>query len=164
MTIDTDDIMNIGLKLVGWKKMPPDSAIHVKGRKINRVLIAVDVTSAELILAKNLGCDAVIAHHPLGSAAVNFYKVLDRHTEFMVENGVPQDKAEDMVKNLKNRIEIKNHAHIYNDVRKMYEENLKGNLIVLGHLAGDSIGLNALADRLENKGVETIRLGIIPPN
>jgi hypothetical protein len=46
----------------------------------------------------------------------------------------------------------------------MYEENLKGNLIVLGHLAGDSIGLNALADRLEDKGVETIRLGIIPPN
>jgi putative NIF3 family GTP cyclohydrolase 1 type 2 len=272
MMIDTDDIMNIGLKLVGWKRMPPDSAIHVKGRKINKVLIAVDVTSAELILAKNLGCDAVIAHHPLGSAAVNFYKVLDRHTEFMVENGVPQDKAEDMVKNLKNRIEIKNHAHIYNDavdaariigmplvnihqpcdeymrkkildkinagnhdlvldvvksiedipefrnadtrikvahgssknkfgrwvlviaagtnggfpiakayfehkistviylhidyndLRKMYEENLKGNLIVLGHLAGDSIGLNALADRLEDKGVETIRLGIISPN
>jgi soluble P-type ATPase len=105
MMIDTDDIMNIGLKLVGWKRMPPDSAIHVKGRKINKVLIAVDVTSAELILAKKLG-----------SAAVNFYKVLDRHTEFMVENGVPQDKAEDMVKNLKNRIEIKNHAHIYNDV------------------------------------------------
>ena len=57
------------------------------------------------------------------------------------------------------------YLHIdYNDLRKMYEENLKGNLIVLGHLAGDSIGLNALADRLEDKGVETIRLGIIPPN
>jgi putative NIF3 family GTP cyclohydrolase 1 type 2 len=272
MMIDTDDIMNIGLKLVGWNRIPPDSAIHVKGSKINRALIAVDVTSAELILAKNLGCDVVIAHHPLGSAAINFYKVIDRHIEFMVEHGVPPDKAEDRVKNLKNRIEIKNHAHIYNDVidaariigmplvnihqpcdeymrkrildkinvgnhdlvldvvksiedipefrnaetrikvahgsaknkfgrwvlvlaagtnggfpiakayfeheistviylhidyndlRKMYEENLKGNLIVLGHLAGDSIGLNALADRLEDKGVETIRLGIIPPN
>ena len=56
------------------------------------------------------------------------------------------------------------YLHIdYNDLRKMYEENLKGNLIVLGHLAGDSIGLNALADRLEDKDVETIRLGIIPP-
>jgi hypothetical protein len=45
---------------------------------------------------------------------------------------------------------------------KIYEGNLKGNLIILGHLAGDSIGLNALADRLEENGLETVRLGIIP--
>jgi putative NIF3 family GTP cyclohydrolase 1 type 2 len=268
--IDTNEIMNIGLKLIDWKRMPPDSAIHVKGRKIKKVLIAVDVTSAELILAKNLGCDAVIAHHPLGSTALNFYKVFDRHIEFMLEHGVPKDKAEDIVKKMKNRIKVKSHAHIYtdvvstarilgmplvnihqpcdeymrrrildkiktgyndlvvdivksieeipefrnsdtrievcygskknkigrwalviaagtnggfpiakayfeygistviylhidyNDLTKIYEEKLKGNLIILGHLAGDSIGLNALADRLEEKGLETIRLGIIP--
>jgi putative NIF3 family GTP cyclohydrolase 1 type 2 len=270
--IDTSEIMKIGLKLVNWKKMPPDSAIHVKGRKIHKVLIAVDVTSAEIILAKNLGCDAVIAHHPLGCTALNFYKVFDRHIKFMLEHGVPQNKAADAVKKLKDRIEIKSHAHIYtdvvatarilgmplvnihqpcdeymrrrildniktgnpnlvidiiksiekipefrnsatrikvrygssknkigrwalviaagtnggfpiakayfehgistliylhidyNDLMKMYEENLKGNLIILGHLAGDSIGLNALSDRLEERGLETVRLGIIPSN
>jgi putative NIF3 family GTP cyclohydrolase 1 type 2 len=268
--IDTNEIMNIGLKLIDWKRMPPDSAIHVKGRKIKKVLIAVDVTSAELILAKNLGCDAVIAHHPLGSTALNFYKVFDRHIEFMLEHGVPKDKAENIVKKMKDRIKVKSHAHIYtdvvstarilgmplvnihqpcdeymrrrildkiktgyndlvldivksieeipefrnsdtrievcygskknkigrwalviaagtnggfpiakayfeygistviylhidyNDLTKIYEEKLKGNLIILGHLAGDSIGLNALADRLEEKGLETVRLGIIP--
>ncbi len=268
--IDTNEIMNIGLKLVNWKRIPPDSAIHVKGRKIKKVLIAIDVTSAELILAKNLGCDAVIAHHPLGSAALNFYKVFDRHIEFMLEHGVPQDKAADIVKKMKDRIKVKSHAHIYTDVvsaarilgmpllnihqpcdeymrrkildkiktgypdmvsdivksieeipefrnshtrikvcygskknkigrwalviaagtnggfpiakayfehgistviylhidykdlTKMYEEKLEGNLIILGHLAGDSIGLNALANRLEEKGLETVRLGIIP--
>lgn len=268
--IDTNEIMNIGLKLVNWKRIPPDSAIHVKGRKIKKVLIAVDVTSAELILAKKLGCDAVIAHHPLGSAALNFYKVFDRHIEFMLEHGVPQDEAADIVKKMKDRIKVKSHAYIYtevvstarilrmplvnihqpcdeymrrrildkikkgyhgmvldivksieeipefrnsdtrikvcygskknkigrwalviaagtnggfpiakayfdhgistviylhidyNDLTKMYEEKLKGNLIILGHLAGDSIGLNALANRLEEKGLETVRLGIIP--
>lgn len=268
--IDTNEIMNIGLKLVNWKRIPPDSAIHVKGRKIKKVLIAIDVTSAELILAKNLGCDAVIAHHPLGSAALNFYKVFDRHIEFMLEHGVPQDKAADIVKKMKDRSKVKSHAHIYTDVvsaarilgmpllnihqpcdeymrrkildkiktgypdmvsdivksieeipefrnshtrikvcygskknkigrwalviaagtnggfpiakayfehgistviylhidykdlTKMYEEKLEGNLIILGHLAGDSIGLNALANRLEEKGLETVRLGIIP--
>jgi hypothetical protein len=36
-----------------------------------------------------------------------------------------------------------------------------GNLVLLGHLAGDSVGINALADKLEESGVETIRLGII---
>lgn len=268
--IDTNEIMNMGLELVNWKRIPPDSAIHVKGKKIHKVLIAVDVTSAEIILAKNLGCDAVITHHPLGSAALNFYKVFDTHINFMLEHGIPQDKAYDSVRKLKDRIEIKSHAQIYTDVvatarvlgvplvnihqpcdeyvrrrifdkikksdpnlvlnivksieeipefrnsdtrvkvrygssknkigrwalviaagtnggfpiakayfehgistliyqhidynelMKIYEGNLKGNLIILGHLAGDSIGLNALADRLEENGLETVRLGIIP--
>jgi hypothetical protein len=44
----------------------------------------------------------------------------------------------------------------------MKEDKLDGNLLVMGHLAGDSIGLNGLADRLEKMGVETIRVGILP--
>jgi putative NIF3 family GTP cyclohydrolase 1 type 2 len=38
----------------------------VKGRNIKKVLIAIDVGTAELMLARHLGCDAVIAHHPVG--------------------------------------------------------------------------------------------------
>lgn len=54
------------------------------------------------------------------------------------------------------------YLHIdYNDVLKMQDEQLQGNLVILGHLAGDSIGLNALADKLEERGIETVRLGII---
>jgi hypothetical protein len=48
------------------------------------------------------------------------------------------------------------------DLAKMKEEKLKGNLMVLGHLAGDSIGLNGLADKLEGMGVKTVRLGLLP--
>jgi hypothetical protein len=48
----------------------------------------------------------------------------------------------------------------HNDTKKIHDDKLKGNLIVLGHLAGDSKGLNALADRLEGLGVETVRLGL----
>jgi hypothetical protein len=50
----------------------------------------------------------------------------------------------------------------YGELVKMREEKLDGNLIVMGHLAGDSIGLNALAQRLEDLGVETIRIGLVP--
>jgi hypothetical protein len=54
------------------------------------------------------------------------------------------------------------YLHVdYADLTKMREEKLKGNLVVLGHLAGDSVGLNGLADRLEDIGVETVRLGIL---
>jgi hypothetical protein len=34
----------------------------------------------------------------------------------------------------------------------------------MGHLAGDSIGLNGLAERLEELGIETVRVGILRGN
>jgi putative NIF3 family GTP cyclohydrolase 1 type 2 len=268
--VDTEEIMKIGLELAGWKKMPADSAVHVKGKNIKKVLIAIDVGTAELMLAKSLRCDAVIAHHPIGVAAVNLYKVFDRHVDFMVEHGIPRQVAREAVGKLKERVATRNHADIYSDVvgaakalgmplvnihqpcdeymrqvilkaiksgkteyvsdivrsvskipefrnaatkvevklgseknragrwalvvaagtnggyhiakayfqhgvstiiylhvdygdlTKMREDRLEGNLVVMGHLAGDSIGLNGLAERLEELGVETVRLGILP--
>jgi putative NIF3 family GTP cyclohydrolase 1 type 2 len=268
--IDTEKIMRIGLELAGWKKIPADSAIHVKGSDIRKVLIAIDVGTAELLLARSLGCDAVIAHHPIGVASVNFYKVFDRHVEYMVGAGVPDRKARNAVAKLKERVEARTHADIYSGVvgaaksmgmplvnihqpcdeymrqvilkairngkqsrvsdivnsineipefrnaatkirvrlgsgrnqagrwvlviaagtnggyavakayfehgvstviylhvdhgelGKLKAEKIDGNLVVLGHLAGDSIGLNGLADRLNAIGIETVRLGILP--
>ena len=56
------------------------------------------------------------------------------------------------------------YLHIdYNELLKFREENLQGNLVVLGHLAGDSIGLNALSEKLEEKGIQTVRAGLIEP-
>ena len=270
MSADTTEIMTIGLGLVGWKKLPADSAVHVRGRNILKVLVSVDVSTAELLLAKNMGCDAVIAHHPIGASAINFHKVFDRHVDYMVKNGIPKNAAEDAVRALKQRTQLKSHANIYRQIvdtakalqialvnihqpcdefmrrivktkinsikrtgrvsnllkvvgeipefrnavtkplvalgsmrnnvgrmalvlaagtnggyriARLYFENgittviylhidpgeaarlksekVKGNLVLLGHLAGDSIGLNALADKLEQRGIQTIRLGII---
>jgi hypothetical protein len=47
------------------------------------------------------------------------------------------------------------------EAARLRSEKVKGNLVLLGHLAGDSIGLNAFADKLERCGIQTIRLGII---
>jgi putative NIF3 family GTP cyclohydrolase 1 type 2 len=270
MTVSTNDIMKIGLDLVGWLRMPPDSAIHVKGNSIHRALITVDVSTSELILAKNIGCDVVIAHHPIGVSSMEFHRVFDRHTQFMIQNGVPDNEARNAVSRLKRRIQIRSHANIYKqivdtagilkmplvnihqpcdefmrriilekikdhkhhhkisdllklideipefnnavsrpivalgsaksnvgrialvlaagtnggypiaklyyehgvstviylhidptDAAKLNEEKIRGNLVILGHLAGDSIGLNALADKIESEGVETVRMGLI---
>jgi hypothetical protein len=200
--IDTEGIMKIGLELANWKKIPYDSAIHVRGKSIRKVLLTVDVTIADLMLAKSMQCDAVIGHHPIGTAALNFHRVFDRHIDYMMEHNIPKDIAEHAVKKLKSKAELRSHANIYNDVvsaakilkmplinggfpiakayfdygvctviylhidyndlTKLCEERLKGNLIVLGHLAGDSIGLNALADKLEDKKIDVVKLGIIP--
>jgi len=58
--MDTQQIMRTSLKLAGFKTIPADSEIHVKGRRIRKALVAIDVGVAELLLARDLGCDAVI--------------------------------------------------------------------------------------------------------
>ena len=99
MAVDTDRIMKLGLELAGWKKLPADSAVHIKGKNISKVLIGIDIGTAESMLAKELECDAVIAHHPIGVASVNFYKVFDRHVDYMVEYGIPKKIAREAVEN-----------------------------------------------------------------
>src|SRR5947199_10266317 len=92
--MDTQQIMRTSLKLAGFKSIPADSEVHVKGRRIRKVLVAIDVGIAELLLARNLGCDAVIAHHPAGGKAqIDGYKVFLRHMDQLKEAGVLEDIA-----------------------------------------------------------------------
>jgi putative NIF3 family GTP cyclohydrolase 1 type 2 len=267
--LDTDEIIEIALDMVDWNSIPADSAVHVHGKNIKKVMLMIDVTTADLMLAKNLGCDAVITHHPIGKASINFYKVIDRHIDYMMENGISEKSARLSVMDLRKRIEIKSHTQIYssvidsakildmalvnihqpcdeyarrmitqkvlerdpnlvsdiimaleeipefkkaetkiqvaygqpdsfvgkwvtvvaagtnggylvarnyfengistilyfhidyNDLVKLRESNVQGNLVILGHLAGDSIGMNALGNKLENEGTEVVRKDII---
>jgi hypothetical protein len=54
------------------------------------------------------------------------------------------------------------YFHIdYNDLIKLRESAIHGSLVILGHLAGDSIGTNALGDKLEAEGIQVVRKDII---
>jgi putative NIF3 family GTP cyclohydrolase 1 type 2 len=267
--MDTQEIMYTALNLAGMDYIPADTAVHVDGKDIRKVLMCIDVEQSTLLLAKQLGCDAVIAHHPIGIASINFHRVLDRHVEFMLSAGIDRSVAEEAVKELKTRVELRAHTSIYThvtsyarvlnmpllnihlpcdevmrrevvaalnssridkvkdilvrveeirefknadtrvkvvhgsedatvgkymvviaagtnggysvakayfengydtviylhispeDLARIRSENLNGNLVILGHLAGDSLGMNRLADALVRKGLEVVKLGII---
>ena len=81
--LDTNEILDISLDMVQWNSVPADTAVHVHGKNIKKIMLMIDVTTADLMLAKSLGCDAVVTHHPIGVTAINFYKVLDRHIDYM---------------------------------------------------------------------------------
>jgi len=54
------------------------------------------------------------------------------------------------------------YLHIdYNELIKLRQANGNWNLVVLGHLAGDSIGMNAICNALEKLGLSVIKRGII---
>ena len=45
------------------------------------------------------------------------------------------------------------------------KEDNAGNLIISGHIASDSVGINPFLDRLEKEGLEVLRMGgVIPPS
>src|ERR1700747_3776828 len=98
--LDTQQIMKTALRLANFNSIPSDSEIHVRGRKLRKVLVAIDVGVGELLLAKNLDCDGVIAHHPAGgNAQLEGYKVFHRQVDQMKAAGVPSRIATEAVKN-----------------------------------------------------------------
>jgi len=112
--ITTQEIMKLALKMSGFQRIPSDSAIYVEGKNIKKVLFGIDAGVPELLLAKQLRHDAVIAHHPQGdSAIINYHKVFERHVQQMVEAGVPKKEAEQAASKKRQALEVENHTRNY---------------------------------------------------
>jgi len=112
--ISTREIMKLALKISGFKRIPSDSAIYVEGKNIKKILFGIDAGVPEILLAKQLHYDAVIAHHPQGnSAIIDYHKVFERHVEQMVEAGVPRKEAEQAVCKKRDALEVENHTRNY---------------------------------------------------
>ena len=91
----TEEILALSLSLAGLTEVPADTAIHVPGPSIRRVLAGIDLEGPELLWAKSQGFDLVLTHHPPGGlATLRFWQVLWRHVELMVAYGVPEDVAQ----------------------------------------------------------------------
>lgn len=113
--MNTEELMQISLDLVGMKEIPPDSAIHVRGEGIKRVLFAIDVSSAELLFAKTNGFDCVIGHHPRGMAQAFYYKILERQTQLLKDLGVPEEEAEEATRPLREAFLWSSHRANWED-------------------------------------------------
>jgi putative NIF3 family GTP cyclohydrolase 1 type 2 len=112
--MNTKEIMELSLKLAGLKEVPEDSAIYVDGDNIKKLLFCIDAGVSELLLANQLGYDAVIAHHPAGgTAAINFHHVFKRHVQQMVSAGIPKKAAEEAVERKLHNLEIEAHTRNY---------------------------------------------------
>ena len=112
--MDTEEIMKLSLEIAGLREIPEDSAIYVSGNNIRKILFGIDAGVPELLLAKQLGYDAVIAHHPVGgTAAINFHQVFKRHVQQMVAAGVPVEEAEKTVKKKLEQLEVEVHTRNY---------------------------------------------------
>jgi len=112
--MNTEGLMKLALKLARLKEVPKDSTIYVSGDHIRKILFGIDASVPELLLAKRLGFDAVISHHPQGgTATINIHKVFERHIQQMVEVEVPAEEAEKAVQRRLKELEVEGHSRNY---------------------------------------------------
>lgn len=115
--MDLRTLMNEALSLIDLEKETHDSGIILEGENIKRVIMGVDMEAPELLIAKQLGFDAVVSHHPLtGSPDVNFAKVMDIQIDRMMHFGIPVNRAQKALRPKQNAVERASHAGNYDRV------------------------------------------------
>ena len=148
--VNTEEIMELALRLAGLQEVPEDSAIYVSGDNIRKILFGIDAGVPELLLAKQLGYDAVIAHHPQGgTATTRFHEVFKRHIQQMGAAGIPLEKAEDAVKRKLKELEVQAHTRNYGhtvDIARL----LKMPYMNI-HTPLDEVGRRIMSEKVDSK-------------
>lgn len=113
----TQEMIRLALDLAGLETLPCDSKLIVEGNDVKRVLFGVDMETQELLLAKSLGFDCVVSHHPhAGSAMIDFSQVMDAQIDKMVSFGVPINRAQKALRKKQLTVDIGMHVSNYDRV------------------------------------------------
>jgi hypothetical protein len=96
--LDTEQIMGIALKMVGEKEIPADSGIHHPGKNLKKIIFTMDANVGLIHLAKGLGFDGVVVHHPIG-VLLHQGEVYRRHIDIIESHGISRQTATEALGN-----------------------------------------------------------------
>jgi len=148
--MNTQEMLNIALKEAQIDYTPYDTEIFVQGDNIKKVLIGVDMETPELLLAKDMGYDCVVGHHPKGDhTIVNFHKVMDAQIKRMIDFGIPINKAQKMLRKKQSSIDLSSHGSNYDRVPSA-ARLLKLPYMNI-HIPADFITEKIFQEKLDNK-------------
>lgn len=135
----------------------PDSMIHFGNKKqeIKRILVTVDATEAKILIAKELGIDLVICHHPLGKSLTLLGEAMKLQFYLYEKKGVPINIIEGV--NRKTIEEVRRSVHSSNvyltvDTAKL----LKVNLMNI-HTPSDNLVFDFLEEKIKKTEPEFVR-------
>src|SRR3989441_10636274 len=149
-SMDTQDILDVALRLASQSEIPADTTINVPARNVRRALIGIDVEAADLLMAKERGYDAVIAHHPTGGwATLDFPRVLVKHADILTRHGVPRAVADAAVREMQEEREPRAHAENYDRLPSI--ARLIGIGLMCIHNPCDEIGRRGMDETLRAK-------------
>jgi len=146
--MNTKQLMDIALEAAGLKKMPEDCGIIVPGKKIKKVLMGVDMDTAEIMLAKQLGYDCVVSHHPRNTDT-NMLDVLHDHYNKLEALGVPRNKSQKLLEERKT--ELSYARHVSNSRRSESAAKLLDMPFMCIHTPADVISERIVQEFLDKK-------------
>jgi len=133
-----------------------DSRIHniSEDGEIKKIIAGIDIDTGELLLAKQIGVDLVIGHHPIGRALSNLADVMNLQSDVLNYYGVPINIAEKLmhvrINEVARGVNASNHNKVI-DASKL----LNLNLINL-HTPCDNLVAKYLKDLIEKGTPERV--------
>jgi putative NIF3 family GTP cyclohydrolase 1 type 2 len=156
----TRELVDIAIELAGMDELPADSAVYLSGSNLRRIMFGIDIGPAELLLARELECDAVVAHHPAGGdATLNFPRVLQKQIDFMVKHGVPENTARDAAQPLITRSTMGAHASNHDRVPS-FARQIRMPFLNL-HLPLDELGRRIMIEAIDDHLVSLDRAPVV---
>ena len=158
--MNTQKMMDLALELANLDKMPGDCGIVVPGEGIKKVLMGVDMGTPELLLAKELGYDCVVSHHPTNTNP-DILDVMDSHIIKLEKLGVPRNRSQKALAPRKE--ELNYNMHVSNSRRSESAAQLLKMPFVSLHTPADIIGEAIVQKFLDDKfgGKPDTKLGDI---
>ncbi|MCL1991367.1 MAG: hypothetical protein FWG66_00260 [Spirochaetes bacterium] len=149
--MNTQDLMDSALKLAGLTEMPEDCEITVPGENIKRVLMGVDMDTPELLLAKQLGYDCVVSHHPrnTGDNDNKLGLFLHAHIAKLEALGVPANRTQKRIE--ERREELSYAFNVANSRRSESAAKLLNMPFISMHTPADMISEVTVQKHLDAK-------------
>lgn len=128
-------------------------------KKVKKILVGVDIGSAEVMLADRLNqkgeeIDLILGHHPHGSALAGLYEVVEIQVDMLAQYGVPVNIAEGL---LKERIaEIKRKIYPVNHARSVDTAQLLNMPFLCVHTPADNLVFQFLSQFFSKQKPETV--------
>ncbi len=134
-----------------------DSAIHniSEDKEIKKIMVGVDIDTAEVLLAKQLGdIDLVIGHHPIGKSLAYLSDVMSLQCDVLNYYGVPINVAEGL---MRERIgEVSRGTNSPNHQKTIDAAKLLGVNLMNVHTPCDNLAARFLKIFIDSKKPETV--------
>lgn len=132
-----------------------DSGIWVdSGRPMKKALAGIDISSGDVLLARELKADGIILHHPVGKGLAMLDSVMHLQADVLAGYGVPINIAESL---LKTRIsEVARGVHVVNHYKAVDAANLLKMNLMNVHTPCDNLVATFLKKETEKKKPEYV--------
>lgn len=132
-----------------------DTGIWVDNKKaVKKMHAGIDVDTAELMLAKSLGADSYLLHHPIGKALAKLDEVMHMQADILALYGIPINIAESLLKIRAS--EVARGMHAVNHYQVINAARLMGINLLNVHTPCDNLVAMFLKNEVETKRPEYV--------